>query len=141
MQTLANHRRFYPPFHFFLVPVLVANLVIAGRAAFAAPSFATAWGGLMAFALLLGFGLARRGAIVVQDRLIRLEERLRLARLLPVELAARVDALTVRQLVGLRFASDEEVPELARRALAGELRDDEAIKRAIRTWRPDELRV
>lgn len=141
MQSFANHRRFYPPFHFLLVPVLLANVIIAGRAAFAAPSFATGWGFVMALALFVGFGVARRGAIVVQDRLIRLEERLRLARLLPRELAARVDELTVRQLVGLRFASDEEVPELARRALAGELRNDEAIKRAIRAWRPDELRV
>jgi hypothetical protein len=77
----------------------------------------------------------------VQDRVIRLEESLRLSRLLPPELQSRIDELRVRHLVALRFASDGEVTDLVRRVLGGELTTPDAIKRSIKVWRPDHLRA
>lgn len=83
----------------------------------------------------------RINALVVQNRVIRLEERLRLARLLPDELRARIDEIDPRHLVALRFASDAELPELVRGVLDGRLPDGDAIKRAVRAWRADWMRV
>lgn len=83
----------------------------------------------------------RVNALIVQNRVIRLEERLRLARLLPAELAGRIEELDTRQLVALRFGSDGEVAELVRGALEGRLADADAIKRSVRDWRADWLRV
>jgi hypothetical protein len=77
----------------------------------------------------------------VQDRVIRLEERMRLGRLLPEELRGRIDEIRPSQLVALRFAADEELPELAQRCLSGELTKAEQIKKSIRVWRPDHLRM
>jgi hypothetical protein len=96
---------------------------------------------LLAVALLLLFYYARTFATTAQDRIIRLEERLRMEKLLPPDLATRVDEFTIGQLIALRFASDEELPELARRVRNEGVRDREAIKRSIRTWKPDYLRV
>lgn len=89
----------------------------------------------------LGIPQARRFALGVQDRVIRLEERLRLERLLPDDLKGRIGELTTDQLIGLRFASDAEVPGLVRRILAGELADRKAIKQAVGNWRADHQRV
>jgi hypothetical protein len=77
----------------------------------------------------------------VQDRVIRLEERLRMERVLPAELRPRISELTTKQLVSLRFASDEELPELVRRVLGGELAERNDIKRAVRNWRADHQRI
>ena len=80
-------------------------------------------------------------ATTAQDRIIRLEETLRLQRCLPPELRSRIGELSTGQLIGLRFCSDEEVSELTRAVLNGELRGREEIKRRVRSWRPDTLRV
>ena len=99
------------------------------------------WGVLVAVALAI-FAVAARGMVNrAQDRAIRLEERARLAALLPADLRVRADDLTVPQLVGLRFASDEELPDLARRCLAGELTTADQVKKQIKSWRPDRHRV
>jgi len=77
----------------------------------------------------------------VQDRVIRIEERLRLERVLPADMQPRIGEFTIEQLVGLRFASNAELPELARKVLDEKLKDRKAIKQLIKTWRPDLARA
>jgi len=105
------------------------------------PRLINGWAVLVAIALFLGIFLSRSMPLRAQDRIIRLEERGRLERVLPADLRGRIGDLTADQLIGLRFAPDDEVPELSRRALGGELKTRADIKRAIRNWRPDHLRV
>lgn len=140
-QTYANHRRFFPLFHLFVSPVLAANLVIKVMDAWKDWSAGTAWGAVVAAALVALAVSARLMALTVQNRLIRLEERLRLATILPEDLRARVPELRAGQLIALRFASDAETPGLVRRCLEGEFANPGEIKRAIKDWRRDTLRV
>lgn len=146
-QTYANHRRLVPPYHFGISLILLINFLWAGYRVYQALvseeipfRFGHIFGILMALALIGIFYYARDFALKVQDRVIRLEERLRLATLLPAELVSRVDELRPDQLIGLRFASDEEVPDLVRDALENGT-GNEAIKKKIKTWRPDYLRA
>jgi hypothetical protein len=140
-QTLASHRRFIPMWHFFALPVLIINVFVTGVYFGKNPSLTNAWAMAVAIALVIGVFVSRAMPLRAQDRIIRLEERLRLERLLPADLRARMGELTPTQLIGLRFAPDDEVPELARRVLAGELQTRGEIKGAIRNWRSDNLRV
>jgi hypothetical protein len=96
---------------------------------------------LLALALIVLFFCARLFALTVQDRVIRLEERLRYARLLPDDLKSRIDEFTIPQLASLRFASDSELPALARRVLAENLQHRKTIKRLVQNWRADYLRA
>jgi hypothetical protein len=91
--------------------------------------------------LLLLLFLARLMALSVQDRVIRLEEQMRMRELLPADLTPRINEFTVKQLVGLRFASDAELPELARQVLDGKLVEQKAIKQAVKNWRADHQRA
>ena len=139
-QNYKSHTRFLPPFHFFVIPVLLINFLNEIRHVYLEPSRHTAWVLVVALALLtLGF-LSRIQALTVQDRVIRLEERLRLAILLDKPLRARMGELSESQLVALRFASDAELPALAASALANKLSNTE-IKKAVGQWRPDYWRV
>jgi hypothetical protein len=146
-QTFANHGRIDPPFHYFLLPVFGLGLLLALVHFFAHISEGDFRDHLHAFllillavALLTAVTKERLYALKVQDRVIRLEERLRLAMLLPEPLRARIPELTVEQLCGLRFASDAEVAKLAERALNEKLSRKE-IKKAIQNWHPDYWRV
>lgn len=139
-QTHANHTRYMAPFHFFVLPVLLGNLIVQIVAAVRAPGLTTAWGAVVALALATAAVCLRVMALTVQDRVIRLEETLRLNRLLPNR-AADVARLSRDQLVGLRFAADAEVAGLVDRILAGELVSRRDIKAAVRAWRPDYLRA
>jgi Family of unknown function (DUF6526) len=139
-QTLSNHARYVPLFHFVLLAILVLYLAWTVRHVIQVPS-AQHWVDLMmAIAYGIFFVYVRRFPLTVQDRVIRLEETLRLQRLAP-DLAARAAAFTCDQWIGLRFACDEELPALARRVLDEQLTDRNAIKRLVRSWRPDYLRV
>jgi hypothetical protein len=140
-QTYATHRRFIPAFHFFVLPVLLVNIVVTAVRLIRYPSISAAWVLVVALALGIGFAYARFMPLRAQDRLIRLEERMRLERLLPNDLRGRINELTPEQLIALRFASDDEIPELTLRALNGELKKPGEIKRAISNWRGDYLRV
>jgi len=140
-QTLGTHRRWIPAWHFFAVPVLLANVFVVAVRFVRDPIFANGWAVLVSIAVLLGIVLSRNMPLRAQDRIIRLEERIRLERVLPADLRGRIGELTADQFIGLRFAPDEEVPELTRRALGGELKTRADIKRAIRGWRPDHMRV
>ena len=140
-QDFATHRRWVPLFHFFTMPVLLFNLVYWVIPVFSSFSFRSILAALVAVALFILAFLARVFAGSVQDRVIRLEERLRLERLLPDDLKRRTDEFSVRQLVGLRFASDEELPGLAKKVLDGNIEKADDIKRQIKTWRPDFQRI
>jgi len=146
-QTYANHTRFDPLFHFFLLPVFGLGLILALIHFFYhlphsdfRDNFHAFLIILLALALLTMALKERLYALKVQDRVIRLEERLRLSQLLAEPLRSRIPELTEDQLIGLRFASDAEVPKLAERALNEKLSRKE-IKKAIQNWRPDYWRV
>jgi Family of unknown function (DUF6526) len=141
-QSFSNHGKFFPLFHFFVVPVMVINLfwsiyrlIVNG----------ISWEGceqvLLALGLASGFLTARVMALKVQDRVIRLEERLRYERLLPADLKPRIGEFAVEQLVSLRFASDAELPALARKVLDEKMMERKAIKQLVKAWRPDYLRA
>lgn len=140
-QTFANHRRFLPLWHYFTLPILLINVFVAGWSAFKNPGLWSAWGVVVSLAILVGILLSRQMPVATQDRIIRLEERARIGRLLPADMRGRESELTRSQYVALRFAPDDEVPELTRRALSGELKTSDDIKRAIKNWRADHMRV
>ena len=140
-QTYKNHPRLLPPFHFFVLPVLLLNVLDHLRLLWGAPALGTVWTTIVALALLVLAGLSRVQANTVQDRVIRLEMRLRLRELLPGDLQTRIHDLTPPQLVALRFASDAELPELVREVLAGKLSTQKAIKMRVREWQGDWLRA
>ena len=140
-QAYKSHRRYIPMFHFFVEPVLLVNVIAQLLYLNKYRSLYHAWMVVVAVALAVVPFAARYMVARVQDRLIRLEERMRLASLLPAEARGRINDLTMPQLVALRFASDEEVAGLAQRCLNGELTKGEQIKREIRTWRPDYARA
>jgi uncharacterized protein DUF6526 len=140
-QTYKNHARLLPPFHFFVIPILLINFLNEARHVYQSPTRHTAWELVLAAALLaLGF-LSRIQALTVQDRVIRLEERLRMRQVLPAELHAQIDALSPRQLIALRFASDAELADLVREVVAGKLATSKDIKLRVRNWRADWLRA
>jgi Family of unknown function (DUF6526) len=140
-QSYANHARYYPLYHFVVFPILLANAVVALRAVFATPSFASAWSAVVAITLVLLGWSARAMALTVQDRVIRLEERLRLERILPADLLGVIPTLKRHQLVALRFAGDSELADIVRRIQQGELTAHQDIKKAVKIWRPDLLRA
>jgi len=146
-QTFANHTRLDPPFHFFVLPVFVLGLVLTLihffyhlRESGFHENFHAFLLILLALALLTLLLKVRVYSLKVQDRVIRLEERLRLTQLLSEPLRSRISELTEDQLCGLRFASDAEVAKLAERALNEKLSRKD-IKKAIQNWRPDYWRV
>ncbi len=139
-QNFANHARLDPAFHGFLtlgaLVMLIASIVKVVQVF-------DWWGVLRVLAvvwLIVLMFKVRLYALKVQDRVIRLEERLRLAQLLPDTLKPRIGDLTEGQLIALRFASDAELPDLTGKALADKM-EPKAIKQAVRVWRPDYWRV
>lgn len=140
MQDYDSHRRFNPLYHFVALPIFIINFGVAAYHLYRVPSAESAWLLVVAFGLVAILGVGRLQAVMTQDRIIRLEERLRLQVLAPA-LAGRLDQLTRRQVAALRFASDEELPALAERVFAGEFATNGDIKRAVARWRPDHMRV
>jgi len=140
-QNYSNHTRWYPLFHFVVVPLLAINFLSHLVRYFMAPSWPLFFWVLLSVTLILLALSARLMALKAQDRLIRLEERLRYQQLLTSDLLAKTNALTPRQMIALRFASDEELPELVERTLTGEFAKSKEIKMAIKNWRADHHRV
>ncbi|HJQ34064.1 MAG TPA: DUF6526 family protein [Pyrinomonadaceae bacterium] len=140
-QTYDNHTRWHAPFHFFLVPVMLTNVVVAVVQLVRDPGLDRGWWLVVSVALLVLTALVRFSPLKAQDRVIRLEESLRYYQLLPEDLAQRAASLTTAQTVALRFAPDEELEGLVREVLEGRLRKPDEIKRAIKGWRADTLRV
>ncbi|CAN5380534.1 hypothetical protein BH20ACI2_BH20ACI2_26200 [soil metagenome] len=140
-QTYANHVRWFPLVHFVIFPLLtilsiwsIVNLVMT-------PSAGNLWNLLLIIGVLLLSFAARLQALKAQDRLIRLEEKLRSRALLSEDAYARANRLRTRQMIALRFASDGELGELLEQVLSGEITTSKEIKTAIREWRGDYLRV
>jgi Family of unknown function (DUF6526) len=144
VQVFANHRRFHPWYHFFALPVVAISFFVAlwGFIKSLSSGFSAwaAWNVIVWAAAVALTVIVRTYPLKVQDRIIRLEERLRLATLLDGTLKARTSELDERQLVGLRFAPDAEVPALVKAALDEKLSGEE-IKKRIQGWRPDTFRV
>jgi hypothetical protein len=140
-QNFANHTKYDPPFHFFVLPVLLSTVLLAMWGLAQSPTnFDRIWTLVLTVALLIAAFKIRIYALRVQDRVIRLEERLRLSSLLSEPLRSRINDLTTSQMVALRFAPDDELPELVEKALAGNLPNAD-IKKAILSWRPDHARI
>lgn len=136
-QTFANHSKIVPLYHYALGGILIANFGMAVWALVQAPGLETGRSVMMAVGYFLIYAYLRLFPLAVQDRLIKLEMKLRLRHLLKAEDYARVDQLKRHHFVALRFAPDNELPELYQRVLAGELRKGKEIKAAIKSWNPD----
>jgi hypothetical protein len=141
VQDFKNHARFDPLFHFLMMPVaLITVFIAASQISLRRPRLADAWFFIMSVAVLIAFLKIRTYALKVQDRVIRLEERLRMERVLPEPLKARIDELSESQIVALRFAPDAELPGLVEKTLANKW-PNKTIKQNIVNWRPDYYRV
>lgn len=140
-QNFENHARFVPMFHFFVAPVFLLNIVWSIVRLVRDFSFGTFVFFLVAVALFLLALTARLFALTVQDRVIRLEMRLRMQQILPPDLRARIPDFEVAQLIALRFAGDAELPDLARKVLDEKLTDRKTIKKLVRDWQADFLRA
>jgi hypothetical protein len=139
-QTLANHARLDPLFHFFVMPVFAFSTITAVALFIWHPSWHAAWRFLLLAAATVAIFKVRLYALRVQDRVIRLEEQLRMTALLPEGLRSRIPELSEGQLISLRFASDAELPALTEKTLSQKLSRSD-IKKSIQTWRPDYWRV
>ena len=140
-QSYNNHRRLFPLYHLFALPILLAHVIVTVVGAVREPSAWTVWMVVVALGLAAAAVANRASTLIVQNRLIGLEMRLRLATVLPVELCQRIPELDIKQLVGLRYAGDAELAGLVERCLRGELATADAVKRAVRQWRPDYVRA
>ena len=140
-QSFDTHARILPTYHGLMFGIFAVNLGWSLYRTATGFSWESLLSLLLAVAFLLVFFHARNMALIVQDRVIRLEMRLRLERLLPEELHGRIGEFNVDQLVAMRFASDGELADLARRVLDEQLTDRKAIKRLVKDWQGDFLRV
>ena len=140
-QTFANHTRWQPPFHFFVAPVMLINSIWSVVQFVRTPGWNSGWWIVVSLALLVLAFLVRLNSLKVQDRLIRLEEKLRYQQILSATACQQAGALSTDQVIALRFAGDDELEELVAAVLAGKLAKTSDIKRAIRGWRPDTFRV
>jgi len=140
-QTFENHVRVVPAYHMYVFGVFLVNFVWRLVQLKDGITFASIMNVLIAAAFILLFFYARVFTLTVQDRVIRLEMRMRLERLLSPELRSRIPEFTVPQLVSLRFASDDELPGLARQVLEEKLNDRKTIKRRVKNWQADFLRA
>ena len=140
-QSFANHTRIVPAYHMVAFPILAINVLWSIYRVIRNFSADSVISLLVAFALVIIFLFARLFTLTVQDRVIRLEMRLRLEKLLPADLQPRIPELTLSKLVALRFASDEELSALTRRVLTENITDRKVIKQMIQKWNPDHLRA
>jgi hypothetical protein len=140
-QNLANHARFVPAFHYVAFPILLVNFIWEVRGLFNGVTFDALLNVLVAVALIIVALFARVFALKAQDRVIRLEMRLRMQGLLPDDLRGRINDFTATQMVGLRFASDAELPDLARTVLDENITAAAPIKKLVKDWQADYCRV
>jgi hypothetical protein len=140
VQNYDNHPRWLPLWHFFALPILGINAIVGLVLLVRAPSVGTLWVALVGLAIGVAVFYARYMPLRVQDRVICLEETLRLEHLLP-ERHFEIEKLTKEHLIGLRFASDAEIPHLFDRVGSGEITTRDQIKRAVQHWRADHLRA
>jgi len=140
-QSFTNHTRWHPPFHFFVLPVLLINLIWSIVVFVKTPGWSSGWWVVVSLALAMLALFVRTYAIRLQDRLIQLEEKVRYQRILPPAILQQTSALALGQVIALRFASDDELEELVDAVLAGRLTKTKDIKQAVKNWRADTFRV
>ena len=140
-QNAANHARMVPGYHYVAGMLALVNLIWAIYRSVTHPTVESHAAMLVGVILLMALWYLRVFPLAVQDRIIRLEERLRLARLMPPAMQSRLDEFTAGQLIALRFASDAELPELASKVLNERITDRKQIKQLIRDWRADHMRA
>ena len=140
-QNFANHTRFVPAFHYVALPILLVNFVSAVVGLFNGITWDASLHVLVAVALIIVALFARVFALKAQDRVIRLEMRLRMLELLPEDRQGRINDFTPTQMVSLRFAGDAELPELARKVLDENITKMTPIKKMITDWQGDYFRV
>ncbi len=140
-QSHGSHSRYVPGYHYLLTGLATFLLIYTVYQLFLDASLANTVSLAFVLALILTGYYAREFALRDQDRIIRLEERLRLTTLLPPELKDRIPSLTTKQLIALRFASDAEVAALVRKVLDENIADPKQIKGLIKEWRPDHHRI
>jgi hypothetical protein len=141
VQNFENHPRSVPLFHMVALPIFLANLIWSVYRVIRLHSGESVIGLLLALAFMLTAFYARTFALTVQDRVIRLEMRLRMREILEADLHPRIPEFSVGQLVALRFANDAELPALARKVLDEKLTDRKVIKKLIQNWQADTLRA
>jgi uncharacterized protein DUF6526 len=141
VQNYKNHARIFPLFHYVAFPILFLNFINTLRHLYYSPDRHTAWEVVVAFGVLALLFAARTMALAVQDRVIRLEMQLRLARVLPPTMQPQIATLKRGHFVALRFASDQELPELVREICEGRLNTPKEIKLRVKDWQPDWLRA
>ena len=140
-QSFKNHARLVPPYHYFVLPMMLVYLVRSVYQTITAFSMDQLLFTLFVLAVAMTALFARVFALKAQDRVIRLEERMRLQQLLGPDLMADVPSLTTEQLIGIRFASDGEVEYLVRRVSQEGIEDRKTIKGMVQNWRADNQRV
>jgi len=141
IQNYQNHVRYFPLFHFVLTPLLALNFLYQGFRMYQEPGIDRAVWVMVCLLFIVMILASRAQSLKAQDRVIRLEEKLRYERLLSPELEKKAKDLRLSQIIALRFASDEELPSLIERTLAGNFEKPKDIKLAVRNWRGDNLRV
>ncbi|MBP7777649.1 MAG: hypothetical protein KA371_11005 [Acidobacteria bacterium] len=137
-QSFQTHRKFVPLYHYVALPILMVNVLVAAYYLVRAPGLPSVWALLMGVALFLSALFARVFALAAQDRVIRLEERMRMRELLPEALRSRIHEFSREQIIGLRFASDGELPELAATVLRDNIQKRDAVKKMVKSWRADD---
>jgi signal transduction histidine kinase len=140
-QTFANHKRRHAPFHFFVIPVMLINIIWAIVIFVKGPNWNAGWWIIVSLALVVLAFLVRWNSLKVQDRVIQLEERLRYQQVLSAASLQQANALKPGQIIALRFAGDDELEELVAAVLAGKLARPSDIKQEIKSWRADMFRV
>ena len=140
-QTFANHTRWHPAFHFFVLPVMLINFIWSIVQFVMSPGWNSGWWIVVSLALLLLTFFVRTNSLKVQDRIIRLEEKLRYQQVLSPAVVQQTNWLSVGQIVALRFAGDDELEELVSAVAAGKLAKPKDIKQAVKNWRVDTFRV
>ncbi len=140
-QSFEKHAQYTPGYHYFTSPLGIIFVVWSIQRLIANPGIDTAYMLVGALALFGAIAMLRLSSLRVQDRIIRLEERLRLARILPTDLQTQIESLRPSHLIALRFASDAEVTDLVRKVLADPTIKPKEIKRQVRSWRADYFRA
>ena len=140
-QTFANHTRWQPPIHYFVLPVMLINVFWTVVVFVKEPNRNSGWAIVVSLALLTLVFFVRLNPLKAQDRLIRLEEKLRYQQVLSAAVCQKSSALSPEQIIALRFAGDDELEELVSAVLAGRFAKNSDIKRAIKNWRADTFRV
>ena len=140
-QSFEKHAQYTPGYHYFTSPLGIIFVIWSIQRLIANPGIDTAYMLVGALALFGAIAMLRLSSLRVQDRIIRLEERLRLARILPTDLQAQIESLRPSHLIALRFASDAEVTDLVRKVLADPTIKPKEIKRQVRSWRADYFRA